>query len=54
MCWAYGYDFSNQKSLRAGKLPPGRLRMWQNNIKMDLKEIGCEERRWMELAENCP
>jgi hypothetical protein len=39
MCWAYGKVSSNHNSLRVGKLPPGRLRMWQNNIEMDLTEI---------------
>ena len=36
-----------------GKRPMGRLRRrWENNIKMDLQEVGggCED--WMELAED--
>jgi hypothetical protein len=36
-----------------GKCPLGRVRRsWEDNIKMDLKEMGCEGGRWMELAEN--
>jgi hypothetical protein len=25
---------------------------WENNIKMDLQEIGCEGMEWIELAED--
>jgi hypothetical protein len=28
-------------------------RKWQDNIKTDLGEIGCEVWRWMELAKDC-
>jgi hypothetical protein len=36
-----------------GKTPLGRRRcMWENTIKMDLKEIGWEGVNWINLNEN--
>ena len=36
-----------------GKRPLGRpRRRWENNIKMDLQEIGCGVMDWMELAQD--
>jgi hypothetical protein len=36
-----------------GKRPLGRpRRRWENNIKMDLQEVGCGGIDWMELAQN--
>jgi hypothetical protein len=36
-----------------GKRPLGRLRpRWQNNIKMDLQEVGCGGRDWIEAAQD--
>jgi hypothetical protein len=36
-----------------GKRPFGRPgRRWEDNIKMDLKEVGCEVMDWVELAED--
>jgi hypothetical protein len=36
-----------------GKCPLGRLRKkWEDNIKTDLREIGSEDGRWMELAQD--
>jgi len=36
-----------------GKGPLGRpRRRWENNIKMDLKEGGCEGMAWIEVAED--
>jgi len=36
-----------------GKRPLGRSRRrWENNIKMDLQEIGCEGMDWIELAQD--
>jgi hypothetical protein len=32
-----------------GKQTFGRPRRWENNIKIDLREMGCEDMRWMEL-----
>jgi hypothetical protein len=34
-----------------GKRPLGRLRRrWEDNIKMDLQEVGCGGMDWIELA----
>jgi hypothetical protein len=34
-----------------GKRPPGRpRRRWENNIKMDLQEVGCAYMDWIKLA----
>jgi hypothetical protein len=34
-----------------GKRPLGRPRhRWEDNIKMDLEEVGCEGMDWIELA----
>jgi hypothetical protein len=38
------------KNLRT--LPLGKLRGRAENIKMDLRETGCEDVSWMELAED--
>ena len=36
-----------------GKRPLGKLRCrWEDNIKMDLKEAGCDPGDWIALAEN--
>ena len=36
-----------------GNLPPGRPRCrWEDNIKMDLQEVGCEGMDWIELAQD--
>ena len=36
-----------------GKRPLGRLRRrWENNIKMDLQEVGGGRGDWMELAQD--
>ena len=36
-----------------GKRPLGRpRRRWEDNIKMDLKEVGCDVRNWMDLAQD--
>ena len=35
-----------------GKRPLGRLRRrWEDNIKMDLKTVGCGDMNWIELAQ---
>ena len=35
-----------------GTRPLGRpMRRWENNIKMDLQEVGCEGMDWIELAQ---
>ena len=36
-----------------GKRPLGRpRRRWEDNIKMDLQEVGCEGVDWIELAQD--
>ena len=36
-----------------GKRPLGRQRhRWEDNIKMDLREVGCDSGDWIALAEN--
>ena len=35
------------------KRPLGRSRRrWEDNIKMDLRELGCDPRHWIALAED--
>ena len=37
----------------AGKRPLGRpRRRWEDNIRMDLKEIGINKRNWIDSAQN--
>jgi hypothetical protein len=37
----------------AGKRPMGRpKRRWEDNIKMDLQEVGCGGMDWIELAQD--
>ena len=36
-----------------GKRPLGRARRrWEDNIKMDLREVGCDSGDWIDLAED--
>jgi hypothetical protein len=36
-----------------GRRPPGRLRCrWEDNIRIDLREVGCGCVDWMELAQD--
>ena len=36
-----------------GKRPLGRhRRRWEDNIKVDLQEVGCEDMDWMDLAQD--
>ena len=45
------YSVSLRKPEEKG--PLGRLRRrWEGNIKMDLKEVGCESMDWIELAQD--
>ena len=35
-----------------GKTPLGRSRRrWEDNIRMDLREVGCDPGEWIDLAE---
>ena len=55
-CGAYGRDRVVHRVL-VGK-PPGKRplrrprRRWENNIKMDLQEVGGGRGEWMELAQD--
>ena len=36
-----------------GKRPLGRPRLrWEDNIKMDLREVGCDPGKWIDFAED--
>jgi hypothetical protein len=36
-----------------GKSPLGRPRhRWEDNMKMDLQEVGCESTEWIDLAQD--
>ena len=36
-----------------GKRPLGRpRRRWEDNIKMNLREVGCDPGEWMDIAED--
>jgi hypothetical protein len=36
-----------------GKIPPGKpTRRWEDNIKMDLQEVGCGGMDWIELNQD--
>ena len=36
-----------------GKRPLGRPRcQWEDNIRMDLREVGCDPGEWIDLAED--
>jgi hypothetical protein len=36
-----------------GRRPMGRpRRRWEDNIRMDLREVGCGDMDWMELAQD--
>jgi len=55
-CSAYGvrrgvYRFLVRK--HEGKRPLGRSRRrWENNMKMDLQDVGCGVMDWIELAQD--
>ena len=55
VCGAYGEGRGVLRVLVGkpeGKRPLGRLRLrWENNIKMDLQEVGGGCRDWMEFAQ---
>jgi hypothetical protein len=47
------FDFLDLMTTSEGKRPLGRpRRRWEDNIKMDLQEVGCGGMKWIELAED--
>ena len=45
--------YSVLKGKPEGKRSLGRpMRRWEDNIKMDLQEVGCEGMDWIDLAQN--
>ena len=55
--WARMEQFRNPYRVLVGKpeskRPLGRpRRRWKNNIKMDLREVSCDPRDWIALAED--
>jgi len=55
-CSAYGREERRLQGLVGkpeGKRPVGRpRRRWEDNIKMDLQEVGCGGMDWIELAQD--
>ena len=55
-CSAYGGEERRLQGLvgkSEGKTPLGRPRhRWEDNIKMDLQEVGCGGMDWIELAQD--
>ena len=55
-CGAYGEGrgvYSVLVGKPEGKRPLGRSRRrWEDNIKMDLQEVGCGDMDWIELAQD--
>jgi len=56
-CRAYGGERSGVDRILVGKpegkRPHGRpRRRWEDNIKMDLQEVGCGGMDWIELAQD--
>ena len=48
-------SFKLSKGTSTGKGPLGRLRLtvrWEDNIRMDLKEIGINTRNWVDSAQD--
>ena len=50
------YDYINDLMVKVGKpdgkKPLGRhRRRWEDNIKMDLQEVGCGDMDWIDLAQ---
>ena len=55
-CSAYGGEERRYMVLvgkPAGRRPLGRSRRkWEDNIKMDLQEVGCGDMDWIDLAQD--
>jgi hypothetical protein len=46
-------SFDRHINFLEGKRPLGRpRRRWEDNIKMDLQEVGCRNMDWIELAQD--
>ena len=53
VCSAYGGGERRIEVQPAGKRPLGRpTGRWEDNIKMDLQEVGCGGMDWMDLAQD--
>jgi hypothetical protein len=51
-CSTYGDDYTVLVGKPEGKRPLGRPgHVWEDNIKMDLKEVGCGGMDWIDLAQ---
>ena len=51
MCIGPGLIIWNDLSISEGKRPLGIPRpTWEDNIKMDLQEVGCEGMDWIDLT----
>ena len=48
---AYAHGVLVERPERKKPLERPRCR-WENNIKMDLKKVGCDARNWMDLAQD--
>ncbi|KAJ4440092.1 hypothetical protein ANN_08225 [Periplaneta americana] len=54
-CSTYGQSRNAYRVLVGrpeGKRPLGRPRRWEDNIKMDLREVGYDDRDWLNLAQD--
>ena len=52
-CSTYGAIQKCIRSSSEGKRPLGRpKRRWEDNIKMDLREVGCDPGDWIVLTED--
>jgi len=52
-CSTYGESSGVYRGKPEGKSPFGRpRRSWEDNIKMDLQEVGCGGMDWIELAQD--
>jgi hypothetical protein len=51
--WGGGGVYKDLVGKPEGKRPPGRPRLrWEDNMKMDVQEVGCGVMDWIELAQD--